>query len=210
VSALNAIPRPGVLHGDSPEEVKDDDEVKFLLQRDQAAAFRHNARLTEQRQARLESDGAFRAPLPGSTSKFKRSFRATYGDVQRVQSVQGGMVTATDGSRHALKQIRTVPVDSSRADPSFGENAAGPARKRQKGGRILDVLAEVLEGEDKVSVTKAAQLMRARFRADGRDYDLVLQAAHAQLIDLIRLDEHFELVEGGRTGGKSWYYVSLV
>jgi hypothetical protein len=37
----------------------------------------------------------------------------------------------------------------------------------------------------------------------------VLKAAHAQLIDLIRLDEPFELVEGGRTGGKSWYSVSL-
>jgi hypothetical protein len=30
------------------------------------------------------------------------------------------------------------------------------------------------------------------------------------LIDLIRLDERFELVEGGRTGGKAWYYFSLV
>jgi hypothetical protein len=120
------------------------------------------------------------------------------------------MVTATDGSRHALKQIRTVPVDSSRADPAFAENTAGPARKRQKGTPILEVLAEVLEGEDKVSLTKAAQLMRARFRADGRDYDLVLKAARAQLIDLIRLDDRFELVEGGRTGGKAWYYVALV
>ena len=52
--------------------------------------------------------------------------------------------------------------------------------------------------------------MRARFRADGRDYDLVLKATRAQLIDLIRLDDRFELVEGGRTGGRPWYYVSLV
>jgi hypothetical protein len=62
VSALNATPKPGVLHGDSPEEVKDDPEVQFLLQQDQAKCFRHNTMLTEQRQARLESDGAFRAP----------------------------------------------------------------------------------------------------------------------------------------------------
>jgi hypothetical protein len=210
VSALNSTPKPGVLHGDSPEEVKDDPEVQFLLQQDQAKNFRHNAKLTEQRQARLESDGAFRAPLPGSTSKFKRSFRATYGEALRPRSVQGGMVTATDGSRHALKAIRTVPVDSSRVDPSFGDNTAGPARKRQKGAPILDVLEDVLQGEDRVSLTKAAQLMRARFRADGRDYDLVLKAARAQLIDLIRLDDRFELVEGGRTGGKAWYYVALV
>ena len=53
-------------------------------------------------------------------------------------------------------------MDSSRADPSFAENTAGPARKRQKGAAILDVLEELLQGEDRVSLTKAAQLMRAR------------------------------------------------
>jgi hypothetical protein len=77
VSALNSTPKPGVLHGDSPAEVKDDPEVQCLLQQDPAKNFKHNTRLTEQVQARLESDGAFRAPFPGSTSKFKRSFRAT-------------------------------------------------------------------------------------------------------------------------------------
>ena len=72
------------------------------------------------------------------------------------------------------------------------------------------MLAEVLEGEERVSLSKAAQLMRVRFRADGRSYDDVLKAARAQLIDLIRLDDRFELVEGGRTGGKVWYYVALL
>jgi hypothetical protein len=72
------------------------------------------------------------------------------------------------------------------------------------------VLEDLLQGEDRVSLTKAAQLMRVRFRADGRDYDQVLKAARSQLIDLIRLDDRFELVEGGRTGGKAWYYDSLV
>jgi hypothetical protein len=52
--------------------------------------------------------------------------------------------------------------------------------------------------------------MRVRLRADGRNYDDVLKAARAQLIDLIRLDDRFELVEGRRTGGKAWYYVALV
>jgi hypothetical protein len=91
--------------------------MQFLLQQDQAKHFRHNDRLTEQRQARLESNGAFRAPLPGWTSNFKRSFQATYGEALRPRSVRGGIVTATDGSRHTLKQIRTEPVDSSQVDP---------------------------------------------------------------------------------------------
>ena len=209
VSAVNATPKPGVLHGDSPEEVADDDEVKFLLQLDQAHNFRHNTRLTEQRQAKLESDGAFRAPLPGSTSKFKRGFRATYGDVQQVRNVRGGMVTATDGTRHSLKQIRTVPVDSSAASARFGENTAGPARKRQRGSLILDMLAEILQGEERMSLSKASKLLRTRFQAEGTSYDTVLKAAHAQLIELVRLDDRFQLVEGGRAASKPWYYVAL-
>jgi hypothetical protein len=206
VSALNRTPKPKVLHGDSPEEVKDDPQVQFMLQQDQAKNFRHNAKLTERQRARLESDGAFRAPLPGSTNKFKRSFRATYGEVLRPQDVRGGIVTATDGSRHSLKQIRTVPVDSSRVDPSFGADTAGPARKRAKDAPILDVLAELLQG--RVSLTKAAQLLRSRFNADGRDYDLVLKATRASLIELIRLDDRFKLT--GKAGGDGWYYVALV
>jgi hypothetical protein len=150
-----------VLHGDCPEEGKDDPEVQFLLQQDQARAFKYNARLTEQRLARLESDGAFRAPLPGSTSKFERSFRATYGEALRPRSIQGGMATATDMTRHALKQIRTVPVDSGRADPSFGENTAGPARKRQKGAPILDVLEDARPPS---SHARAVQSGRERLR----------------------------------------------
>jgi hypothetical protein len=198
-----------VLHGESPDGVDDDPKVKFLLQQDQAKNFRHNKRLTERQQARLEADGAFRAPLPGSTNKFKRGFQATYGEVQRPQSVRGGIVTATDGSRHALKQIRTVPVDSSRVTPSFGADTAGPARKRAKGGSILDVLAELLR-DGRVSLTKAAQLLRARFKEDGRDYDLVLKAARASLVELIRLDDRFELSGSASSSGPGHYYVALV
>ena len=85
-------------------------------------------------------------------------------------------MTATDGSRHSLKQIRTVPADSSRVDPSFGADTAGPARKRARGAAILDVLAELLQG-GRVSLTKVAQLLRARFKEEGKDYDLVWTTA---------------------------------
>jgi hypothetical protein len=209
VSALNRTPKPKVLHGESPEGVEDDPQVTFLLQQDQAKNFRHNAKLTERQRVRLDTDGAFRAPLPGSTNKFKRSFQATYGDVLRPRNVRGGIVTATDGSRHSLKQIRTVPVDSSRVNPSFGADTAGPARKRAKGAPILDVLAGLLQG-GRISLTKAAQLLRARFSEDGRDYDLVLKATRASLVELIRLDDRFQLTGSASSTGPGHYYVALV
>jgi len=191
--------------------VKDDDEVRFQLLQQQAKNFKHNQKLTEERQAKLESTGTFRAPLPGSTSKFKRGFQATYDKPQQVRSVSGGIVTATDGSKHNLKQIRVVPADSSEATASFGENTAGPARKKQRGALILQALEDVLRGEDRVALSKAAQLMRARLADDGQDYDGLLKQAQAKLIDLIRLaPERFELVDGTDGGGKPWYFVSLV
>ena len=209
VSALNKTPKPKVLHGESPDGVEDAPQVTFLLQRDQAKNFQHNKRLTERQQARLEADGAFRTPLPGSTKTFKRGFQATYGDVQRPRDVRGGIVTATDGSRHQLKQIRTVPADSSRVTPSFGTDTAGPARKRAKGGSILDVLAELLQ-DGRVSLTKVAQLLRARFSEEGKDYDLVLKATRASLVELIRLDDRFELTGSASSSGAGTYYVALV
>jgi len=208
VSSVNSIPKP-VLLGDAPEEVRDDDEVVFQLLQQQARNFKHNQQLTEKRQAKLQDAGAFRAPLPGSTSKFKRGFQATYGDVQRVQSVRGGTVTATDGSRHSVKQVRTVPVGSSAAEASFGRNTGGPARKKQRGALVLDALEDVLQGEDRVALSKAAQLMRARLKNDGQDYDELLKQANAKLIDLIRLaPDRFELVSRPN-GRQTWYFVSL-
>jgi hypothetical protein len=209
VSALNRTPKPKVLHGESPDGVEDDPNVTFLLQQDQAKNFKHNAQLTQRQQARLEADGAFRAPLPGSTKKFKRGFQATYGEVRRPQSVRGGIVTATDGTRHSLKQIRTVPADSSRVNPSFGTDTEGPARKRARGASILEVLAELLQG-GRLSLTKAAQLLRARFKEDGSDYDLVLKATRASLVELIRLDDRFELSGSASSTGPGQYYVALV
>ena len=79
--------------------------------------------------------------------------------------------------------------------PGFGENTAGPARKRQKGALILDVLEEVLEGEEKVSLSRAAVHMRARLKDEGQDYDAILKKAQAH--------------EGENARGKPWYYVSL-
>jgi len=47
VNAINTTPKPGVLHGDAPDEVREDTEVQFQLLRDQAQNFRHNQRLTD-------------------------------------------------------------------------------------------------------------------------------------------------------------------
>ena len=71
-----------------------------MMLQDQARSLQHNKKLTEKRQDNLEDTGTFRAPLPESTSKFKRGFQATYGDVKQVANVRGSTVTVTEGKSH--------------------------------------------------------------------------------------------------------------
>ncbi len=77
------------------------------------------------------------------------------------------------------------------------------------GAPILNALAQVLEGEEKTSLTKASGLMRAQMTADGRNYNEILKNTKASLIDLIRLaDDRFELVTGSH-GLQTYYFVAL-
>ena len=207
VQGLNDTPKP-VLHGDAPSEVRGDDEVGFMLQQDQARSIQHNKKLTTRRQTALEDAGGFRVPLPDSTSKFKRGFQATYGDVKQMADVRGSTVTDTDGGKHNIKQLKIVPVSSSAAIPAPVNNAL-PAKKKRLGTPILDALAQVLEGEEKISLTKASGLMRLQMTANGQNYNEILKTTKASLIDLIRLDDdRFELVTRPH-GLQTYYFVAL-
>mgnify|MGYP003350180463 FL=1 len=61
VKALNDTPKPDVLHGAAPQEVREDAEVTFMLTQDQARAIQHNQRNVERKTAALqEAGGSFR------------------------------------------------------------------------------------------------------------------------------------------------------
>jgi transposase InsO family protein len=213
VAAQNNTPKTGVLHGATPKEVRDDDTVHMMLLQDNAAKMKHNMAQTGKKTAALEDTGSFRAPLPESTGKFKRSFHATYGESKQVASVRGGTVTDTQGTKYPLKSIKVIPVGSSAAEQRLAPNEQGPAKKRQLGGSIITALALLLEEEEgeKMSISKAAALLKQALRLNGQDYNEVLKKSRAgRLIDLIRLaSDRFTLVEQPH-GPQTWYYVSLV
>ena len=132
--------------------------------------------------------------------------------MQQVKSVKGGTVTAQGGSRTDVKRIKIVPAESSDAQATFGQNTAGPERKRQAAGPIIARLQELLEGrETPVSLTKASQLLREQMRTESQSYDSVLEKAKARLVDIIRLvPEQFKLTIQQRAGlNPSLFYVSL-
>jgi len=207
VAAVNSTPKPNTLLGDAPEEVRGDTEVKFQLQQRQARNFKHNQTITQRRQAELDDSGQFRPPL--AVTRFKRGHQTTYGDVTRVRDIRGGIVTATNGKQYGLKRVRIVPADSSGAQANFGDNVAGPARKRAKGAAILNLLEEELQGgEEQLALSTVAIRLRARMKDSGQDYDEILASTRGKLIDLVRLDDRFSLEERG-TGVQSRYFVRL-
>ncbi len=117
-------------------------------------------------------------------------------------------MTDTEGKSHNLKQLKIVPVNSSAAIPA-AVSTAGPAKKKRLGTPILDALAQVLQGEEQVSLTKASGLMREQLTANGQSYNDILKSTKASLIDLIRLDdERFKLIERPH-GKQTWYFVGL-
>ena len=112
--ALNDEPKPEVLHGASPNEVSEDKNVEFMLLQDNAANMVHNQKVVDQRETALKKTMAFRAPI-SINKKFKRGFRATYGPVEKVESVNKNIVKGRDGNTYSLKMIKPVPADSREA-----------------------------------------------------------------------------------------------
>jgi hypothetical protein len=205
--ALNDTPKPDVLHGAAPQEVREDPEVTFMLMQDQARAIQHNQKNVDRKKAALaESGGAFRPQV--ALGKFKRNCQATYGDPQQMRKVEAGRVTTTTGETLPLKQVKVVPVGAAKVDTA----TTAHARKMRDGGNIiLLTLKEILQGEEKLSLTKAGEELRAElnFRNRGRNYNELMKKVGGKLIDLIRgQPDTFKLTTQPH-GTTNWYYVSL-
>ena len=107
-----------------------------------------------------------------------------------------------------------IPVNSSSAEQRLGPNETLPDKKRQRGSAILAVLEEVLDDEEgdekKLSISRAALLLKIRVRLNVEDYNAVLKKSTSSLIDLIRLfPDRFEL-QPLEDGTKPWYYATLI
>ena len=107
VSILNKTPKEQVLHGDAPEEVRQDADVRFMLLQDNAKKLEHNDEITEKRKEQIERTGKFR-PLD-ETKKFafkKRIDDATFQKVAlRSDGITAGRVTS-GGKSWPIKLVR--------------------------------------------------------------------------------------------------------
>ena len=206
VKALNSYPKD-VLHGAAPRQIRTDPQVRFMLLEDQAKNAETNTKLTQRRATKLTAEGGFRAPLPESTSKFKRGAQATYGEVKQVASIQGSTVTDSEGGKINIKRVKAVPLNSSDAKGRFGAvNDRLQTKKREQSGLIIEQLCKILEDRDRISLATAAGLLRDEMS----NYDEVLKATSSRLVDIIRLaPDRLKLVQHGGSGAREYYYVAL-
>ena len=111
VRFLNKTPKPEVLHGSSPNEVKDNPEVHFMLQQDNAKKLQGNEELHTKRVDALNAAGGrFKVPttFKGPTKRvFEPSFKTGVLMSEGMPSV--GRVRA-GGKTYNLKRIRPVRV----------------------------------------------------------------------------------------------------
>ena len=153
VKALVDTPKPAVLHGAAPAEVKSDPEVTFMLMQDQARAIQHNKKITETK-AKAALENTFRPQA--QITKLKRNYQATYGDPQQTARVEGTRVISTTGESYPLKQIKIVPAGSTAVTA-----ATAHARKMRDGGAvILDALQDILRDGEPMDMSKAAKELR--------------------------------------------------
>ena len=206
VAALNKTPKPEVLHGAAPAEVRDDPEVRFMMLQEQARGLKKNNDQNAAREAQLKTTGTFRAQE--AVTKFKRNFQATYSaEPKKVDTIDRGRVRTATGESYPLKQIKIVPAGAGGIQ-DFGSQKS--RKITQGGGLILTALERVLEGGEQMSMTMAARELRAQMEADGQSYNTTLQKVGGRLIDLIRLvPDRFELVARAHGRQQTWYYVKM-
>ena len=111
VAILNKTPKPEVLHGASPNEVKDNPEAHFMLQQDNAEKMAGNNELHKRRVEALNATGGwFKAP-EGFKGPKRRVFEPSFGTglLMSEGSPSVGRIRA-GGETYNLKRIRPVRV----------------------------------------------------------------------------------------------------
>ena len=138
----------------------------------------------------MQDNGAFRRPLRGLT-KFKRSFHATYGDVEASQGVTSGTMVKGAASEPAIdiKRIQIVPEESSDVQAVLQGTNPRDEQRRRNARQLMEDLAEFLQGQER-SLEAAALHLREQMGA--ADYAAALSGRRLSQIIALFPDE-FEL-----------------
>ena len=124
----NNNPIEEYLEGMPPSNVKNNPELVRVLKEKNASYSDLNHNRMEKRAQRLEDTGQFRI-MESTGGKFTRGFKPKFGEVRKVQDIQGALVIDDKNKDHLTKFV--LPVSETTED-------AGPRRIEQKGSVIVD------------------------------------------------------------------------
>ena len=117
---------------DAPKEISTNPIAKFMVLQDNAQKLKHNQTILKARKTALEDAGTFRRPIGGlQQGAFRRGFKATWGDVEKVDTIQGSVVKPRgDGDKIDIKRIMPVDRETGNVEATFAQGDAWIQRKR--------------------------------------------------------------------------------
>ena len=119
------------LHGRSPDEVQDDGDLRFHLEKEAAEDMQHNSDMIKKRDDRIAAAGYFREELPAR--QFKRGFHVKYGDkVHKVKSVFANRVVDEEDNEFVSRHVLPVPAGSSDIKTGGTNKVVAPADEKKK------------------------------------------------------------------------------
>jgi hypothetical protein len=128
----------------APADVPKSTVLQYELEKQAGYDQAQNTRVHQERVARLQAAGAFRALLPKNT--WTRTNQPRYSDrVFTLDFVSGQEAVATDGSRHPVRDVLPVPQGST--DVRVPRELTGGRPVRDEGAKVaLRPFATALKG----------------------------------------------------------------
>ena len=116
-----------------PNQVADNDQLRFALRYENANKLQHNFRLMQKRQEDLRRAGGYRTLLKPLGFRRRAGQPNRSSDVHAVQDVAGRLVIDTAGEVSQTKLVQPVPLDSTKV--AFRPYQTGGPRKSTKNGK---------------------------------------------------------------------------
>lgn len=145
----------------------------------------------------MQETGAFRRPLAGSLSAFRRGFQARLAEKEDVRRIDGSIVQPKgNGGEIDIKRIVPVDAESSEVQQQF---ALGEQRRSSKREKAFDMMAElwVFLGTTPKSMSASAAFLKEKMGHD-EFWSLVHSLGFQRLSQVIELfDDSFQMFDNG-------------
>ncbi len=182
---------------DAPKEIATNQIAKFMVLQDNAQKLKHNTTILKARKTALEDVEAFRRPIGGlQQGAFRRGFKASYGPVEHVATIEGSVVKPTgDGGKIDIKRVLPVDKDTGNVEATFAQGDAYIQRKRDIIWPIVLELYHWLDDGEKSMSTAAAHLKKELGADEYRGY--LRQAGFQHLSQAVSISPELQLTQGG-------------